>query len=340
MIPNYYDSIEDMIDEQPVLSDKRLTEVTICSSHNSYLKALQCGDSTDVEIVTKLLQVGVRAIELDLFSENATTFKPMVYHGDEEKNIAVTNKISLEEFLYAISNYRKVVKTISDYPLLLFLELNLNNYPYKDENLVVINPKPLNPCSQVANLLKQYFKADILTRTERGIKRPIDFTLGQLKNRVIIFSGGGIQTDDLNDCIAWNTGDVEAYENKAESTLQAIPESEYEAESQKSKLIMRRVYPSLPRGWFSFPMNFRPAVKMGYQIIAENLQSYISPSCFWTINNAGRNYMRLFDSFSAISTEEAKKKLDTLPKYDLNWNSLILLGLLLIIVIVLLIVFL
>ncbi|MFA6119063.1 MAG: phosphatidylinositol-specific phospholipase C domain-containing protein [Parachlamydiales bacterium] len=172
-------SKEDEINEQnatqfnmsDALARKKISEVFIAFSHNTYINGeLQILTFSSVEEVARVILEGVRGIELDILdSQDDST--PMVSHGAEWNNLnfRVSSPVKFEDFIKSVSKYGW---KYSDLPLFLCLELNAKQEETKNK---------------IAAILEQYLKDRfIISSTQLG-----QLTLGELRNKVVILSGGG-----------------------------------------------------------------------------------------------------------------------------------------------------
>ena len=248
-----------------------MTNVFWCTSHNTYLSNFQIGPfSTSVNEIARLFLQGVRVLEIDVFAEK-DTYRPLVYHGHEGKNLQLTNSVYLEDILTRVNELR--LSMDNDFPLILLFELNLNNIEYDK------NSGKMSACNQMAKLLQDTFGNDLLTNKERGKLRPCDYTLGMLRNRVVCLSGNGAN-ENLWDCIAWYIGTNHNYQNASESSLLAEISTQTqsnplycEQQWKQNETRLIRMYPDSYCALItSSAFNFAYELSLGVQFIAQNLQ--------------------------------------------------------------------
>lgn len=109
-----------------ILEDKSLDNVTVgqcCfkSSHNSVVGDVQIFGPASINILARVLNAGVRAIELDIFTSHSSHVTPVVSHGNEENNLQVTSPVNLSTCLQYIRDYAWID---TNEPLFIFFEMN------------------------------------------------------------------------------------------------------------------------------------------------------------------------------------------------------------------------
>jgi hypothetical protein len=157
------------LEDQPHLLDLPLCQVSVMSSHNSYIRTLQHLGESSTGALQITLDRGARMLELDIYRDlNGGVF---VAHGKEEtpNDIITTTKMQLADALEFIS--RKAFERTND-PLFLALEL------------LVHNEEPA--CNTIADLLSLHLGSRLYSGVFSGETR-----LRDLVGKVVLFSGGG-----------------------------------------------------------------------------------------------------------------------------------------------------
>lgn len=133
--------------------NKPLNYYFISSSHNTYLRGNQVGDSSTVESYIEALQKGCRCIEVDVWDgENG----PVVCHG------ILTGSISLKSVMEVVRKYAFIT---SPYPLLLSFEVHC-----KDANQIIM-----------IYLIKEYLGDLLAPKFENELPSP-----NSLKNKIVL----------------------------------------------------------------------------------------------------------------------------------------------------------
>jgi hypothetical protein len=156
------------IADQSHLLDLSLCEVSVMSSHNSYIRTLQHFGESSTDAIQIALNRGARMLELDVYRDREGVF---VAHGKEgtPNDIITTTRLELGVALEFIS--RKAFANTND-PLFIALEL------------LVHNEEPA--CNQIADLLTLHLGSRLYTGKLTG-----ETKLRELVGKVVLFSGGG-----------------------------------------------------------------------------------------------------------------------------------------------------
>jgi hypothetical protein len=175
-VPQFHNEVKDRrttlisLQDQPHLLDLRLCDVSIMSSHNSYIRTLQHLGESSISALQTVLNLGARCVELDIYRDKT---KPRVFvaHGKEETpdDIITTTTLDLDVALEYLS--AKAFEHTND-PLFIALELLVHNEPAA--------------CDQIADFLDRHFRSRFFTGTLTGNTR-----LCELIGKVVLFSGGG-----------------------------------------------------------------------------------------------------------------------------------------------------
>lgn len=159
------------LSSMPHLLDLKLCQVSVMSSHNSYIRTLQHLGESSIEALQIVLDRGARCLELDVYRDNDGVF---VAHGKENtpEDIITTTKLRLDSALRYLSEH---AFERNDDPLFLALELLVHNEE--------------TACNQIADLLERYF-GDRLYKHARG-DDIANVSLRDLLGKVVLFCGGG-----------------------------------------------------------------------------------------------------------------------------------------------------
>lgn len=159
------------LSSMPHLLDLKLCEVSVMSSHNSYIRTLQhLGEASNVALQI-VLDCGARCLELDIYRDKDGVF---VAHGKEEtpEDLITTTKLRLDSALRCLSQCAFVRHND---PLFIALELLVHNEEAA--------------CNQIADLVERYF-GDRLYKPVRG-DEIANVPLRDLLGKVVLFCGGG-----------------------------------------------------------------------------------------------------------------------------------------------------
>lgn len=193
------------LQDQPHLLDLKLSEVSVMSSHNSYIRTLQHLGESSLSALQTVLDLGARCIELDVYRRAAGAAAApappdiFVAHGKEETpdDIITTTKLPFNEALEFLS--RKAFERTED-PLFIALELCVHN--------------EVAACDRIADLLQLHFGARLFTGKLTG-----ETQLRELIGKVVLLSGGGA-VGRLHSMIHTQWSDV--FQNVSSDT---VPES-------------------------------------------------------------------------------------------------------------------
>lgn len=228
------------LEDQPYLLDLPLHDVTIMSSHNSYIRTLQHIGESSIDALKIVLDRGARCIELDVYRD-LTTNKIFVAHGKEELpcDIITTTRLPFEDAIKFIMSYA-FLRTND--PLFIALEMNVHN-----ERI---------PCDTIADIIESYAKDKLYTEPLSG-STPLRDLLG----KVIFMNGGGVNSDRLSNImhVQWNS----IFQNVASNVV---------PETLNGKETCIRVYPDGDlRGALSMNFDPLPFLKAGATFVALNM---------------------------------------------------------------------
>lgn len=129
------------------LEEKRLWQVFVMSSHNSYLSNYQNFDFADLSSVEFLIKLGVRCLEFDVYYIGE---RLVIGHGTKNTfsgyDFMTTNVIKLEDVFKKIK--KMAFKDFSDLPLIVNLELLVND--------------DIEAYQKIADKIKKYFYGYVL----------------------------------------------------------------------------------------------------------------------------------------------------------------------------------
>lgn len=222
------------------LLDLTLKQVSVPSSHNSYISGFQHLSFASCSAIQDLLEKGIRCIELDVFGDNDNI--PIVAHGiiinpsgNKPRNLLTTTHINFEEALHTIAAFE------TQDPLFICLELNTRDNLQVHDNMV--------------DLINALFAPRLI----RG--SVVNLPLRDLMGKVILMSGNGANgalTEMIN--IKWGTDDT--YNWSSSTPLSEIP---------KVGTMIGRIYPQGDlRGALSLNFDSEPFVKAGVTFVALN----------------------------------------------------------------------
>lgn len=220
-----------------------LKDVMILSSHNTYITGIQHISIASLDGIKNALDKGVRCIELDIFRDPYNHSKPIIAHGKESNNfdIFTTTAISFENTIKFISE--NSFKNTSD-PLFLVLEVNVH--------------EDINTCNSIASILEKYLEL-YLVSNQLDLE---NLKLSELKNKIIIITGGGV-TGNLLNIINKQWGNGFRNENASYINLNNVC---------KSDII--RTYPDGNlAGIFSLNYNTKPYYEKGITFVSINIQT-------------------------------------------------------------------
>jgi len=246
------------IETKPALLNKPLHEFIINTSHNSYVPCNQNADIASTESIKRILRMGCRVIELDMFAKKSggktdDDFTPVVAHGIEKPtgDIFTTNYILFEDCIKTLATFGLLT---SD-PLFIVLEINTNRLKpvqkkMKEIILKYFGNKLLDPSFKMNAPNRKYF-----------INEPI----GNLLNKVIIIGDGG-KTEELDSVLDGIWGEPNFKNFDASDPVLT--------KKMNDKGALSRVYPSGDiYGHLSQNFDPIPFWKNRYNLLAMNFQS-------------------------------------------------------------------
>lgn len=169
---------------------KKLTDYYIASSHRSFLVGFQKGDYCSLNMINRVIYLGARYIELEIFNKEIKNDTiPVVTSGYSDGSIKLTlNSITLQECFELIAQMAFSESHIDNYndPFFIFLNLKVgNNY---------------NTKNKIAKLIKNNFGNRLLAR--KYLNANIGNTsLCELKQKLVIFSSPGWKGTDLETVV-------------------------------------------------------------------------------------------------------------------------------------------
>lgn len=167
------------LQDQPHLLDLKLSEVSIMSSHNSFIRTLQIGGLSSLDALEIALARGSRFLELDIFRNPDDPNEVWVSHGNIINGVDIieTSKLDLNTALEFINS--RAFKDTSD-PLFLILQLNI------DHDVISSNV--------IADLLEKNFNDKIC-----DFNVTTDTILKSLLNKIVMIYQTGAGSDLLEN---------------------------------------------------------------------------------------------------------------------------------------------
>jgi hypothetical protein len=108
--------------ENQGLTNEKLLNCTVMSSHNSTLDRYQILGTSNLNILLEAINLNFRMLELDLFHDSKGN--PVVSHGRKNGNLQVTSSVLFSECIDVISKY--AMKN-TNLPMIITLEINTDN---------------------------------------------------------------------------------------------------------------------------------------------------------------------------------------------------------------------
>ena len=172
---------------------KKLCEYYICASYRSFLIGHQFLDYSSKHMISKVLYLGCRYIELDIFDKEIKNDTIPVVSGGFEKNRykLLLNDELFEDCIEVISKFAFSDKFLNNFndPLFLFLNINTENY---------------NTLNKVAKIIKQYLNRFLLDKKYNHVNIA-NLTLCDVKRKVVLLSSEGYLNTDLDKLINAST---------------------------------------------------------------------------------------------------------------------------------------
>lgn len=179
-----------MLKDNPSLLNKTINQFHISASHNTYLSGLQhLSYSTDDQI-QKVLDMGARAIELDIkYMKKDGKSYPFVAHGT--KDYITTGFLDFQDAIDVIGNF--VLKDTKGDPIILFLE--------------IFNPDDKIGNAKLKEIILKKLKARMIRPHVDILTQPISNLLGKILIRGTPSESNVL--DDLYDRFALTNYDDE-----------------------------------------------------------------------------------------------------------------------------------
>ena len=181
--------------------EKKLCDYYICCAFRPYLIKNQFFDYMDLEMVKRLLRLGVRAMYVDVYNSNLTeTAEPIISVGFTQGQWKLSlNKIKFDDFckLIAITAFSTGFVNNFDDPFILCLDLHTQG------NISCLN--------KMKKIIYKRFKRYLLDNSFTYSKKNIGETkIKHLMRKIIIMSSGGYESSDLAELInySWDKNHV------------------------------------------------------------------------------------------------------------------------------------
>lgn len=172
-----------------------LCDYYVKSSSKSFLVGFQKFGYTNLNIIKKLLYIGVRYIEINIFSKTYETFsEPIIVSGDKlgEKKASL-NHVDVKEFFQLIEEMAFSEKYINNYKDPLFIFLNL-----KTENVDTLD--------KVHDIILNTINQRLLPSKYGNIQKDIGtITLCEMMGKCVILSSDGYGDSKLKELINGST---------------------------------------------------------------------------------------------------------------------------------------
>jgi len=170
----YYHDINDnfthklSISKNKELLETKLSDISIMTSHNSYIQTTQNFSIASIDAIDIVLKSGARFIELDIFRD-LFSGDLFVAHGKELIliDIIVTTRLDLEDVFKFLE--KNAFKNTDD-PLFISFEFNIHNDKIA--------------CNKIINLIEKYFKSRLYRSKISG-----ETLMCDLIDKIILFSG-------------------------------------------------------------------------------------------------------------------------------------------------------
>jgi hypothetical protein len=233
-----------------VLLDLTLKQVSVPTSHNSYLNGFQHLSFASCSAIQEALECGARCIELDVFCNKDNM--PIVAHGTviNRKNNKFTNLLTT-----MCIDFKEAMHTISAFetkdPLFICLELNTQDNNQVHDNMVEILE------SQLASRL---IKGDVS-----------NISLRDLMGKVVLLAGNG-SSGRLQEMINIIWGRGSTYNRSSGTLVSELPQI---------GTMIGRIYPQGDlRGALSLNYDPEPFINAGVTFVALNYNNLSTKPCF------------------------------------------------------------
>ena len=290
---------------------KKLTDYYVASSHRSFLVGHQKADYCSLDMINRVLYLGARYIELEIFNkENRNDSVPVVSSGYNDAGLRLTlNYIDLEDCLRLIGQMAFSETYLLNFtdPLFIFLNLKTNGNQ--------------NTINQVAKIVKSTLGNKLLPR--KFLNTNMGFaTLCDLKGKAVIFSSPGWKGTDLEEVV--NSGTDSPYLNRL-----TFNEVKLYTERSKPKITIRkntvRFYKGATNSEIEFTGNDVDLTKYGVNngdnvtIKGAKRNENNSGNFLFKINNISRNKIS-FDKAVNLSNE-APGSMVSVDIYDFTYKG-------------------
>lgn len=172
-----------------------LCDYYVKSSSKSFLVGFQKFGYTNLNIIKKLLYIGVRYIEINIFSKTyESKTEPIIVSGDKlgEKKASL-NHVDVKEFFQLIEEMAFSEKYVNNYKDPLFIFLNL-----KTENV--------NTLDKVYDIILNTINQRLLPSRYSNVKKDIGtITLCEMMGKCVILSSDGYEDSKLKELINGST---------------------------------------------------------------------------------------------------------------------------------------
>lgn len=185
----------------------KLCDFYISSSYKSYLPCTNYYDYASTQSIKRLLQTGVRYIDLDIFNRGfGSCTDPVICNGDEVGNWHYTTSINVDSACETIAKTAFSSNIVSNPGDPLFINLNFKTW---------YNRLTISKC---AAIIKKHFHHRLLSKefAYQGRYTSTNLATTQIKDllgKVIIMTSGNITNTDMDEICNLNSETVSNLRN-------------------------------------------------------------------------------------------------------------------------------
>lgn len=239
----------------------KLCDFYISASYKSYLPCTNYYDYASTQSIQKLLQTGVRYIDLDIFNKDfSSCSEPIICAGDEVGNWKYTTSITLDMACETIAKSAFSSNVVSNPGDPLFINLNFKTW---------YNTSTISKC---AGVIKRHFQHKLLSKKfgyqGRYTSKNLATTpIKELIGKVIIITSGKIIDTDMDEICNLNSDTASNLRNL--TNVQVKDSYDPNELKEYNKRNLTRVIPAF-NGRKKDNFNFYTAYYLGCQFICMN----------------------------------------------------------------------